>query len=65
MESTKNGMLLHTPNLSNYRSTGESVTTRQRYIISDFIQSFTNQFNIGEQRFYSGAISNLSKHLKR
>lgn len=64
MESTKKGMPESTPNLSNYRTTGESVPTGQIYIISDFIQSFIDQFNVGEQRFYSGAIVQLSKIVK-
>lgn len=57
MESTKKGMPLDTPNLSNYRLTGESVPTAQRYKI----HSFFNQF----RRFYTCAIVEISKHLVR
>lgn len=65
MESTKKGMHVCTPNLSNYRTTGESVTTGQSYIKESFIESFLNQFNTAESRFYTGAIVELSKHLKQ
>jgi hypothetical protein len=65
MESTKKGMPLDTPNLSNYRSTGESLPTAQRYKNESFFESFLNQFNTADRRFYTGAIVELSKHLKR
>ncbi len=65
MESTKKGMPLDTPNLSNYRSTGESVTTQQIYSNHSFVDALLNQFNIADRRFYTGAIVELSKHLKR
>jgi hypothetical protein len=65
MESTKKGMPLDTPNLSNYRSTGESFPTQQIYSNHSFIESFLNQFNTAEKRFYTGAIVELSKHLVR
>lgn len=65
MESTKKGMHACTPNLSNYRSTGESVTTPQIYKNHSFVESFLNHFNTADRRFYTGAIVELSKHLKR
>jgi hypothetical protein len=65
MESTKKGMLLHTPNLSNYRLTSESLPTVQRYKNESFVESFLNQFNTADRRFYTGSIVELSKHLKR
>jgi hypothetical protein len=65
MESTKKGMPLDTPNLSNYRSTSESFPTAQRYKNESFFESFLNQFNSADRRFYTGAIIELSKHLKR
>ncbi|MBU3660717.1 MAG: hypothetical protein FGM14_12635 [Flavobacteriales bacterium] len=65
MESTKKGMHACTPNLSNYRTTGESLTTGQIYKNESFIQSFLSQFNTAERRFYTGAIVELSKHLKQ
>lgn len=65
MESTKKGMPLDTPNLSNYRTTGESLSTLQRYKNHSFVESFLNQFNTADRRFYTGAIVELSKHLKR
>jgi hypothetical protein len=65
MESTKKGMPLDTPNLSNYRLTGESLPTVQRYKNHSFIDSFLNQFIKVYRRFYTGAIVNLSKYLKR
>jgi len=65
MESTKKGMPLDTPNLSNYRTIGESVTTAQRYKNESFFESFLNHFNTADRRFYTGAIVELSKHLKR
>lgn len=65
MESTKKGMPLDTPNLSNYRLTGESLPTAQRYKNHSFVESFLNQFNSADRRFYTGAIVELSKHLKR
>jgi len=65
MESTKKGMTLDTPNLSNYRTTGESVTTQQKYSNHSFVESFLNHFNTADRRFYTGAIVELSKHLKR
>ena len=65
MESTKKGMPLDTPNLSNYRSTGESLSTAQRYKNESFFESFFNHFNTTERRFYTGAIVQFSKHLKR
>jgi hypothetical protein len=65
MESTKKGMPLDTPNLSNYRLTGESLPTLQRYKNHSFIESFLNQFIKADRRFYTDAIVKLSKHLKR
>jgi hypothetical protein len=65
MESTQKGMPLDTPNLSNYRLTGESLPTVQRYKNHSFVESFLNQFNTADRRFYTGAIVELSKHLKR
>jgi hypothetical protein len=65
MESTKKGMPLDTPNLSNYRLTGESLPIVQRYKNHSFIDSFLNQFIKVYRRFYNGAIVKLSKHLKR
>ena len=65
MESTKNGMPLDTPNLSNYRLTGESLPTVQRYKNESFFESFFNHFNTADRRFYTGAIVQLSKHLKQ
>ena len=65
MESTKKGMPLNTPNLSNYRLTGESLPTVQRYKNHSFIVSFLNQFNTADRRFYTDAIVELSKLLKR
>lgn len=65
MESTKKGMHVCTPNLSNYRLTGESLPTAQRYKNHSFVESFLNQFNSADRRFYTGAIVELSKHLKR
>lgn len=64
MESTKKGMPLDTPNFSNYRTTGESVTIVQKYKKESFIESFLKQFQTTESRFYTGAIVELSKHLK-
>ena len=65
MESTKKGMHVCTPNLSNYRFTDESLPTKQRYKNHSFVESFLNQFNTTDRRFYTGAIVELSKHLKR
>ncbi|MBU3661478.1 MAG: hypothetical protein FGM14_16560 [Flavobacteriales bacterium] len=61
MESTKKGMHVCTPNLSNYRT----LTTGQSYKKESFFELFLNQFNTAEQRFYTGAIVELSKHLKQ
>lgn len=65
MGCTKKGMPLDTPNLSNYRLTGESFPMVQRYKNHSFVESFLNQFNSAERRFYIGAIVELSKYLKR
>jgi hypothetical protein len=65
MATIEKGMPLDTPQLSNYRSTGESFPTGQRYTKDTFIESFLNQFNTIEQAFYSGAIVKLNKHLVR
>jgi hypothetical protein len=65
MESTKKGTPLDIPNLSNYRLTGESLPTVQRYKNESFFESFLNQFNTADRRFYTGSIVELSKHLKR
>jgi hypothetical protein len=66
MESTKKGMPLDTPNLSNYRLTGESLPTVQRYKNHSFIESLLNQIIKADRLFfYTGAIVNLSKYLKR
>ncbi len=65
MESTKKGTPLDIPNLSNYRLTGESLPTKQIYSNHSFIESFLNQFNTAERRFYTGAIVKLSNHLKQ
>jgi hypothetical protein len=61
MESTKKGMHVCTPNLSNYRTE----TTQQIYSNHSFIESFLNQFNSADRRFYTGAIVELSKKLVR
>jgi hypothetical protein len=65
MESTKKGTPLDIPNLSNYRSTGESFPTAQRYKNESFFESFLNQFISADSSFYSLAIVELSKHLKK
>jgi len=65
MESTKKGMPKDTPNLSNYRLTGESLPTQQIYLNHSFVESFLNHFNTADRRFYTGAIVQFSKHLKR
>jgi hypothetical protein len=61
MESTKKGAHVCTPNLSNYRTE----TTQQKYSNHSFIESFFNHFNTADRRFYTGAIVQLSKHLKQ
>lgn len=61
MESTKKGMHVCTPNLSNYRTE----TTQQIYSNHSFVESFLNHFNTAERRFYTGAIVQFSKILKR
>lgn len=64
MVSIKKGALVSTPNLSNYRSTGESFPTKQRYKNQTFFESFLNQFNSADRRFYTDAVIELSKNLK-
>lgn len=63
METTKKGMPLDTPILSNYRLTGESLPIVQRYKNHSFIDCFLNQFIKADRRFYTCAIVKLSKLL--
>ena len=65
MATIEKGMPLDTPQLSNYRSTGESFPTGQRYSKETFFESFLNQFNTADRDFYSRAIVELTKHLER
>jgi len=61
MGATKKGAHKCTPTLSNYRATGESVTTKQRY---KFFESLFSNLIIIDSQFYVCAINELQKSIE-